>query len=166
MSTKEIQKIVCKREVLENKIPCENVNYFFRHECDVLSLNKSGYINEFEIKISRSDFLADSKKKKWFYFNENDEKLKPNYFWYVCPENLIKLEDIKESYIGLIYVLNNDLKIIKKASIIHKYKQDYDKVLTKFCKILTHRVYLGACLLTYKNNELKNESNKCYNSDL
>jgi len=31
-------------------------------ECDIFSLTKAGYMNEFEIKVSRSDFKADWKK--------------------------------------------------------------------------------------------------------
>jgi hypothetical protein len=53
-----------------------------------------------------------------------DEFKGPNYFNYICPENLIKLEEVPE-YAGLIYVRNNDftrIKIIKPAPKIHKNK--------------------------------------------
>lgn len=33
------------------------------HECDLLVLSRAGYLTEVEIKISRSDFMADFKKK-------------------------------------------------------------------------------------------------------
>lgn len=46
----------------------------------------------------------------------------PNYFYYVCPDGMIKLDDLPE-YAGLIYLRKgwkNPLKIIRKAPILHK----------------------------------------------
>lgn len=39
-------------------------NCYIKHdnECDVIAIRKSGFYDEFEIKISRSDFLADARK--------------------------------------------------------------------------------------------------------
>ena len=39
-------------------------------ECDVISISKSNYIYEYEVKISRSDFKADFKKPKHTLINE------------------------------------------------------------------------------------------------
>ena len=39
----------------------------FGWEADMISCTRAGYINEWEIKISRSDFLADMKKIKGNY---------------------------------------------------------------------------------------------------
>lgn len=62
MSTKEIQQAICKHQVLKyHPIVCENISPNM-YEHDVLSVSKSGYTYEFEVKISRQDFLKDAKK--------------------------------------------------------------------------------------------------------
>ena len=64
-------------------------------EMDLLSVNRSGFSNEYEIKLSRSDYLKDrqkeakhanllstytmSRKEKGWKLHNNT----PNYFWYV-----------------------------------------------------------------------------------
>jgi hypothetical protein len=51
-----------------------------------------------EVKVSRSDFLADLKKE----FRTNGDGM-GNYRFYMCPENLIKECDLPQGW-GLIYV--------------------------------------------------------------
>jgi len=46
----------------DHRYPLENV-YLFRWESDFLSVTKEGLVYEFEIKLSKSDFKADFKKK-------------------------------------------------------------------------------------------------------
>lgn len=63
--TNNIQKAVGKMQVLKNHgIVVENINTFWNGEMDVMSVSKSEMIYEFEVKISRSDFKADLKKRK------------------------------------------------------------------------------------------------------
>jgi len=55
-----------------------------------------------EVKVSRQDFLAD--KKKWCR-SDMAEKLKRqagHHRWYLCPEGIIKKEDLPEKW-GLLY---------------------------------------------------------------
>jgi hypothetical protein len=144
MRTSKIQKVICKEEILKGNLPCENVNnLLYSSEADVLSVLKSGYISEFEVKISRSDFLADAKKEKWKFFENKIEEGIPNYFYYACPDNLISKEEIQD-FAGLIYVDSNGLEIIKKPKILHRYKHDLTKILTKFCRVKSERQYLGS----------------------
>lgn len=156
--TKKIQELICLNEILKHNIPCENVNslfYWSSYEGDVFSLNKSGYITEFEVKTSKQDFLAEAKKiSKWASFKAKVETGIPNYFYYVCPKDLITVKEIKP-YCGLIYVEDNKLKIIKKAPIIHRYKHDREKVVNKFLRIYAERAYLGSCRLTYENAKVR-----------
>lgn len=154
LSTREIQALICQSETLKFNIPCENVKYLFSDwEIDVLSLNKSNYLTEFEVKISRSDFKADAKKKKWvFYQNTNGWLKVSNYFYYACPKELITESELP-SFAGLIYVSNEGIEVIKKAPLNHKHKHDRNKVLTKFCRIMSERKYLGSCRLTFENNK-------------
>ena len=140
-------------EILKFKFACENVKYIFSDwEIDVLSLNKNGYITEFEIKVSRSDFKADAKKKKWQWYVNKVEKLTPNYFYYVCNDGLILPDEIP-SFAGLMYATTHSLKVVKKAPILHKYKHNYVSILQKMCRVLSERKYLGSCRLTYENNK-------------
>jgi len=48
----------------------------FNHECDLLLLSPAGYATEIEIKISKSDLIADKKK----LHKHNDHKIKNLYF--------------------------------------------------------------------------------------
>jgi hypothetical protein len=155
MKTKQIQAIICKSEILKGSLPCENVTLYYilgDNEFDVLSLNKSGFLTEFEVKISRSDFKADAKKKKWEKYQQRIPEQTPNYFNYVCPEGLIEAHEVPE-YAGLIYVDNlGALKVIRKAKLLHSYKQDSMKILTKFYRLSAERQYLGSCRFAYERN--------------
>lgn len=54
-----------------------NVHWgMFIHECDLLMLSKAGYATEIEIKVSKSDLIADKKKKH----GHKDERIKHLYF--------------------------------------------------------------------------------------
>ena len=128
-------------------------------ECDVISISKSDYIYEYEVKISRSDFKADFKKEKHKLMlegvgtkqrliKENNKMisdtwyLTPNYFYFVVPENLIKIEEIPD-YAGLMYMNENlEFDIIKKAPLIHK-----TKATSNFIRQLSHSL---TCKLVFK----------------
>lgn len=160
MKTKEIQEAICKAEVLKFNTPCENVSFIFGGESDVLSINKSGFITEFEVKISRSDFKADAKKvTKWKRYELKIESSVPNYFYYACPPELIQVFEVSD-YAGLIWVSEKGVEVKKSASFIHKHKHDKLKILERFSRIMTERKYLGACRLTYENNKLRERRNK------
>jgi len=158
MTTKEIQKSICKEEVLKGNLPCENISMGMA-EMDVLSILKSGYIVEIETKISRSDFKADAKKTKWKFFDLRVEGQIPNYFYYACPKDMISKDEIQK-YAGLIYVDNGIVTVVKRAKILHRFKHDILKILTKMCRMKSERKYLGSCLMTYKNNLVKERNEK------
>jgi hypothetical protein len=126
--------------------------YVFSHtwESDFLALTKSGYLYEGEVKISKSDFKADFKKKdKHTLLQESYEKiegvegkLRPHYFFYVVPEKLITEDEVPE-YAGLIYVhatiIGNSrvyyqFQEIKAAPKLHSNKIDENnlKLIDKF----------------------------------
>ena len=97
-------------------------------EADLVCMTKAGYLHEIEIKVSRSDFKADFKKRKHLYLskqlNITTDRI-PNYFWYACPWGLIMPEEVP-AYAGLIwinprsYVHGNEE--VWKAPRIHKSK--------------------------------------------
>lgn len=121
-------------------------------ECDVISISKSNYIYEYEIKISRSDFRADFNKDKHKLMlerkgtktrmiKENNTKVKDtlyltcNYFNFVVPTGLVTIEEVPE-YAGLIYMDENlNFEIIKKAPLLHKEKASYN-----FIRQLSHNL--------------------------
>lgn len=128
-------------------------------ECDVISISKSNFIYEHEVKISRSDFKADFKKEKHKLMTErksvterlikeNNKMIKdvwyftPNYFYFVVPKDLITVEEIPE-YAGLIYVSEDlSFKIIKKAPLMHR-----EKATSNFIRQLSHNL---TCKLVFK----------------
>jgi len=90
-TTKDIQKAVgamCLDRF--HVMVCENVSAHgimsHTHEYDVLSISKSGMLNEYEVKVSRQDFLKDAKKMKHDFFSRGS-KFCSNYFSYVCPKD-------------------------------------------------------------------------------
>lgn len=120
-------------------------------ECDVISVSKSDYIYEYEIKISRSDFKKDFIKEKHnhilnekFTYTRKGELLFRicNYFNYVVPRDLISIDEVPE-YAGLIYI-NDDFtfEIIKKPKLIHK-----TKATPEFIRQLAHNL---SCKLIFK----------------
>jgi hypothetical protein len=129
----------------------------FGWESDLVSVTKSGVIFEFEIKISRSDFLADLKKQRAKHLVEGTRTAfwtdrvinvpRPNFFFYVCPPDLIKAIEVPD-YAGLIYadrpaksfaLWNGLTTTVKPAKRLHKekandsqYKQLYRATTFRF----------------------------------
>ena len=100
-------------------------------ECDVISVSKSDYIYEYEIKISRQDFKKDFIKEKhnhilnekFTYMRTGEQLFRVcNYFNYVVPKDLISLDEVPD-YAGLIYI-NEDFSfdVVKKPKLLHKTK--------------------------------------------
>lgn len=111
---------------------------FFDWESDMISVTKSGFIHEFEIKVTRADFKQDAKKKRATRlcnpevesFGGNRTCARPNYFWYVVPNGLITYDEVPE-YAGLIYAMEHVVghhlyfgttKMVKEARRIHNEK--------------------------------------------
>lgn len=113
-------------------------------ECDVAELTSAGYLVEFEIKMSRSDFWRDSKKSGYVREDPNDwktskrttkhelcasgHKRAPNRFYFAAPEGLLSVEDIP-SWAGLIEVGRYreidwpHCTVLKRAPLLHKEKR-------------------------------------------
>ncbi len=137
-------------------------NFYVGHyEMDVFRRMKSGYVYEYEIKISRSDFKNDFKKHKskrvGLYPNHQFEKEYKhecmsigrgdcNKFFFVVPENLIQPEEVPE-HAGLIWLVERtsshgtffDFKTIKNAPFIHKNKNDSKKFFENLAVSLSFR---------------------------
>lgn len=82
-------------------------------ECpDVIGFRSWGFSVLIECKASRSDFLCDKNKK----FRKDPSKGMGDYRFYLCPEGLIKPEDLPEKW-GLIWVSPNG----KAKCIVNPY---------------------------------------------
>lgn len=122
-------------------------------ECDVYELTKNGFMREYEIKLSRSDYQADCSKvrEKWeimegcWQRKPTDTKHNliargcpagPSRFHFVTPAGLLKLEEIPD-WAGLIEVTSQSSdvtnpylgnRIVKPAPQIHRCKVTKDAV--------------------------------------
>lgn len=83
-------------------------SFIYNWECDFWTMTGGGETREFEIKISRSDYLIDAKKDK-----HSKCELGANYFYYVCPEGMISKDEVDKRY-GLIYVTEAHRIILAK----------------------------------------------------
>lgn len=97
-------------------------------EADLISITKAKYMHEYEIKISKSDFKNDFKKRKHTTMTRTGRTTRiPNYFWYVAPEDAIPM--CIPNYAGLILVvplnknaIDHKLIYVKKAMKLHSSK--------------------------------------------
>lgn len=82
---------------------------------------KIAHLTAFEIKVSRGDWLSEKKK---IYEKTNMFRNWTENFIYVCPKDLIKVDEIP-SWAGLIYVNleNSSTRIIKESAFNHHCEQ-------------------------------------------
>lgn len=157
MTTKEIQDLVGKAQVEKGHSPVvTNLSFLTPAEMDVMSMTQAGFMYEFEVKVSRADYRKDSEKKKKHTMLSMGMGSMPNYFYYVCPAGLIKMNEVP-AYAGLMYVdkATKSLVLVKLAPRLHDQKHDLLKVLSKVCRVHSERIFLGGCKLTVKNNKIK-----------
>jgi len=170
MTSKQIEKVIIKN-LADRQFPIYLPNYQNRgfSEADVLGISKSGQMYEFEIKISRSDFLADFTNKqhkhkllserkalytypKWKRGKQTNETydliVLPNRFYYTCPEGLIKEEELPE-YAGLVYISENKYTEIKSAPLLHHHKAN-EIIYKNIATILSERNEWGCAYRVYK----------------
>jgi hypothetical protein len=134
-------------------------NFFWEgFECDFLAFDFTKYYAiEYELKISRSDFLRDKKKCTLKYkYNDNgfgrfkDETKHDillsgktvNKFYYIIPKGLVKAEEIPvfagclEYEVGRLGYRN--FRLIKHAKLLRKERQD-NKILESLIYKLDNR---------------------------
>ena len=146
-------------------------------EADVFGINRNGYMYEFEIKRSRSDFKAEFKNKtfkheklrtrnavhvydEWKNGKRTGETYEcvyiANRYFFVCPAGLIKPEEIPE-YAGLIYVDKqwSCPKEMKPAKLLHRNKAN-TRIYKRVATILSQRIIFGCSYYTYQNKQHEN----------
>lgn len=103
-------------------------------QADMVFITKSGYLTEIEVKVSASDWRADSAKKKW-------QKPRPHVarFFYAVPEALLPKQpsDLPE-FAGILALREHgigSLKEIRPAKRLRAQKvpESYRKTLIENC---------------------------------
>lgn len=111
-----------------------NICLFQPWESDLVSVTRNDFINEYEIKISHSDYSRDfsDKKSKHDLYAHPYEKPSgctyPNYFWFVVPDQMIDLSQVPE-YAGLIYI-----RRIVRTSRLPGIAVDTESLQPEICK--------------------------------
>lgn len=126
-------------------------NFYMWWEMDIFRMLPSGYIYEYEIKISRADFKND--------FNKWDKhkmlqggKLSCNRFYFIVPKDLVAISEIPD-YCGLIYfeeLPKNRWKFttVQNAKFLHKDKKVDDiKFMHRLMTKIAYREYIVGCKL-------------------
>lgn len=124
-------------------------------ECDVFGITKAGYGVEWEVKLSRSDFFADAKKKghhiwirhpirqgiknRWLPAETKHQRLAdgdnegPSRFFFVVPEGLISADELPE-WAGLC-ILDAErewVRIERPAPRLHNYKVEQSTIVNMY----------------------------------
>lgn len=89
-----------------------------------------------EVKTSRADFLADKKKR----FRISPEKGMGNYRLFLCPEGLIKPDELPEGW-GLLYCKGKRVKCIVPEEVeylgkMSRFNKDLMKEQTLLCSVV------------------------------
>lgn len=168
MNTNEkdmIKAIYQRRGYLSATYEVAIPNCFTQHdnEADLFFIRKSGFCDEIEIKVSRSDFLADKKKRVYyrnldyseFNWSKNGHEFCPstkpkyealqdglmvNYFWFAIKEGVADVDEIPK-FAGLIVVKpDGELNVIKQPKRLHRNKLDFEQRY-KFSRLLDYRYW-------------------------
>ena len=143
MTEREVQRILFSRALFEkhHDIAIPNT-YLYDWESDFISVTRAGYVHEYEIKVTLSDFKADSKKEsKHTRLSKSHlcgRGRVPNYFWYVTTFDL----DIAlvPEYAGLLRTRGGYIYCVKEAPRINGSKIT-DKQIIDSTRRLSHKLY-------------------------
>ena len=126
MTTRRVQKALEKYiKIRGPKLFINNIYFYEDWESDLIEVDSSDYMKEYEVKVSRSDFRADFEKKLKHYQLTNG-LYGPNQFYYVCPKGMLTADEIPD-YAGLLTVNDkNWVQVIKPAPLLHKNKIEPD----------------------------------------
>lgn len=185
MNEREIQHALARGVRHDHVIVAPNI-YLYLWESDLLSVTRAHLVHEYEIKVSRTDFIADRKKtdrhrilttgkreaRPWERESEYVAS-RPNYFWYVAPEGLLSpMTDIPE-HAGLMEVrafqqwdktLRLGTIVVKNAPRLHREKIS-DKQFIEIGRKMAFR-YWRAMLDENKQPEETQEESPSYNDTL
>lgn len=153
LTESKVQAIIGTNFKLQKKYCPIVPNCFYRYdlEADLMGVRKSGFVDEFEIKLTVADFKNDASKtvrvpsentKYSFDVMNKYEALEKgrllNYFWYIVPQDLVSVDDIPK-FAGLIYIHKNNngyyFRVIKDAKRLNSNKITDDELYSALRKM-------------------------------
>jgi len=162
ITTAEMEVAIAKMFGIREHIIVPNLSWgFFDHECDLFLIRKSGFGFEVEIKRSKSDMVADFKKK----MNHIDNKNRIAQLFYAFPVELLpKVEALVPLDCGIIVVKKKktsdgsweSASIHRDATRRKGAKRLTEKEQLKIARLGTLRIWT----LKEKLNKLKNKNGK------
>jgi hypothetical protein len=114
---------------MNHELVIPNSTTIFYWEADLVSVTKSHFTHEYEIKLNMADFRRDAKKENKHFYLTSNKNYTPNYFWYATWNFDIDPPDhagwLKVTYTEKAYRYFVDVK--KPAPRLHKNKISDDK---------------------------------------
>lgn len=160
---REVQRLLWLHKSSSYAIMLPNYEPADWHECDMFTVTKAGYFQEFEIKLTASDFRADAEKssgdryqfsdgvfnriegrKKHFRLNEGDAK-GPSRFYYVLPVGIVepfgpvKMREIPE-WAGIVLVSGGGETPVRWVADGRKAPQLHPKKVRR--AVLNHAIHV------------------------
>jgi len=138
MDVKDTQRCLRRRFQTRYQLMVPNA-VWYDNELDLACFRMSGFLDEFEIKMSRSDFKADFKKTSRYMEKGSDAPtwkkkggLKhdllisgdaiANHFYFVLRDGIASAEEIPEEY-GVIWIRDGGwLQVEREATRLHSRK--------------------------------------------
>lgn len=143
MNTEEVTLQFRKKIFDYMEFSVSNVFFFGgrnKIESDIISVTKTGYLVEYEVKISRADFLADRRKSKWQTYLYQYDKA-PKHFYYLMPQGTALIDELP-SFAGLIEFTEENgvynFETVHKPKILNRLKAT-DKQRYKLLKKLYYK---------------------------
>lgn len=106
-------------------------------ESDAVIATMSGQVIEYEIKVSRSDYLREASKRRSKIYSGLLPGRTPNRFYYVTPQGIITEADLP-AWAGWYEVENGAFILRKKAPRMHRECHGVD-VLMRLAKAMRQR---------------------------
>jgi hypothetical protein len=108
-------------------------------ECDLAEFTEGGRFTEFEVKMSRSDFMADSRKTDDLFFKEGPALTKhqalsighkdgPNHFWFVTMQGIVTANEVPQWAGWMEFNKLGGITERKDAPKLHSHKRDMERI--------------------------------------
>ena len=111
------------------------------HECDLLIIRKSGYGIEVEIKVSKSDLKADTKKGH----NHIDRLDRLSELYFAIPDYMKDCIEYIPERAGILVLIKNDwglnISILRKAQVNKNRRKFTDEEMLKIAHLGTMRIW-------------------------
>jgi hypothetical protein len=129
----------------DSPIAVANKMNFLNMYCDAdfVAVSMGGLITEYEIKISRSDFLRDRQKLRHEIYSMEKPGELPNRFYYATASGIVTIEDIP-TWAGWMELEGGELRVRRQAPKMTHAKQP-PTILLRLARAMRSR---GAAMLT------------------